>query len=84
MLCSHSPINDLSDYLKNNVYYAVILQDSQHYTEDNSQQVHISSHDRLQNVITSLLFIINFRVSQMGDRVAGIVLSSLNTKFIKE
>ena len=81
MLYSHSPINDSSGYLNNTVYFAVMLQDSRHTTEDNSQQVH--GHDGLQNVITSVLLIIGLRVSHMGDRVAGIVLPSLNTKFVK-
>ena len=37
-----------------------------------SQKVHISSHDGLQNFITSTLLNIGPRVFQSGDRVAGI------------
>ena len=37
-----------------------------------SQKVHISSHDGLQNILTSVLLNIGPRVSQSGDRVAGI------------
>ena len=38
----------------------------------NSQKVHISSHDGLQNFITSTLLNISPRVYQSGDRVVGI------------
>ena len=37
-----------------------------------SETVHISSHDGLQNFITLTLLNIDLRVSQSGDRVAGI------------
>ena len=37
-----------------------------------SQNVHISSHDGLENFITSALFDTGHRVSQRGSRVAGI------------
>ena len=37
-----------------------------------SHKVHISSHDGLQNTITSTLLNIGPRVFQSGDRVAGI------------
>ena len=37
-----------------------------------SEAVHISSHDGLQNFITLTLLNIDLRVSQSGDRVAGI------------
>ena len=37
-----------------------------------SQKVHMSSHDRLQKTITSILLNIGPRVFQSGDRVAGI------------
>ena len=37
-----------------------------------SQKVHISSHDRLKNIITSTLLNIGPRVFQSGDRVAEI------------
>ena len=72
VLCSHSPINDSSGYLDDTVYPAVMLQAPWHTGEDNSHQVHISSHDGLQTFITSTLLIIGLRVSQSGNRVAGI------------
>ena len=40
--------------------------------ENNSQKVHISSHDGLPNFITSTLVNIGPRVLQSGNRVAGI------------
>ena len=71
IVCSHYPINDSSGYLNNTVYLTVMLQASWYTADDNSQQVHISSHDELQNFITSTLLIDGLRVFQSGDRVAG-------------
>ena len=48
-----------------------------------SQKVHITSHDGLQNFITSILLNIDPRASQCGKRVVGICLSITNTKFVK-
>ena len=65
LFCVHIPqLITHSIYLKNTVYFAVMLQASWNTAEDtNSQQVHISSHDGFQNFITSTLLIIGLRVS---------------------
>ena len=43
-----------------------------------SQKVHISNHDGLEHFITSTLLNIGPKVSQSGDRVAGICPSLTN------
>ena len=55
VLCSHSQINYSSAYLNNTVSLAVMLLASWYIAEGKyTQKVHIGSHDRLQNFITSI------------------------------
>ena len=71
MLCSHWPINfscDLLPFTLQLCYKPLAI--LQRVTK--SQNVHISSHDGLENFITSALFDTGHRVSQRGSRVAGI------------
>ena len=67
MLCSHSPTNYSSGYLNNTVYSAVMLQAPlgilQRVTI--SQKIHISSHNALQNFITSTF---SYVYSQVSNR----------------